>query len=319
MKTFRLLFAVVALGVAPFAEAQTKPAAISFLRTVDAAGKTRALQTASVEYQRAKGAGPGVWLIGVAHLGSAEYFQAIQQRLDRQTVVLYEGVGVTDLKRGPGAATESAGLQAKLASALGLKFQLDVIDYRSPHFINSDLRVPELEEQVRKHAPEESGPAKDQLFGQLMDALQGTGMAGGAMNQMVGMLGASTQMQEMTKMMLVEVLSQAGEFLELAKSVSPEMKDLFDVLLTERNAIVIADLRAQLARLKPGESIAIFYGAAHMDELAAHLKTDLGYLPVDTRWDTAFAADPAQSGINPAQVQLMLGLLRAQLKAPPAK
>jgi hypothetical protein len=308
--------AAFAVAITPWLRAEPPPAptSLAFLRTTDLADETRGLQTVSTEYRPANGSGPSVWLVGVAHLGTAEYFHAIQERLDRQTVVLYEGIGLRDVKKGPGVATDRAGIQTALATALGLKFQLDAIDYRRPTFINSDLQAPELEREVRERTTAAKREDRDETFNQLMDALQGSGATGGALSQVAGVLGSSAQTREITKLMLIEVLGRAGEFLELARNYSPEMKDLFDIVLTERNTVVLRDLRAQLARLKPGQSIAVFYGAAHMDEIAQRLRNELRYVPAKQEWDTAFTAKTAESGIKPAQIRMMLDLLRTQLQ-----
>jgi hypothetical protein len=310
------LFALLAF--ASLACAEPPPAnAAAFLRTADLPESMRGLQTASTEFRPQSGAGPSVWLVGVAHLGTAEYFQSIQQRLDRQTVVLYEGIGLHDVKQAPGSMKDDAGIQTTLANALGLKFQLQAIDYRRPSFVNSDLHVPELQQEVKKRGAATPDAGSDDTFNQLVGALQGTGPLGGALSQMIGLLGSSPQMRETTKLLLIEVLGQAGELLALAQGVSPDMKDLFDVLLTQRNAVVIADLRTQLAKLQPTDSVAIFYGAAHMDEIAQRLRDELHYAPAKTEWDTAFGASSAQSGINPAQISLMLQMMRAQLPQAP--
>ena len=66
-------------------------------------------------------------VIGVAHLGTREYYDAIQKRLDSQSAVLYEGVGGDKMASG---AKPEAGIQTQLANALGLMFQLDAIDYK---------------------------------------------------------------------------------------------------------------------------------------------------------------------------------------------
>ena len=184
MKSLRLLLVLLSLAAAPcvHAEPAAASATLSFLRTADAPEQSRALQTASIEYRPTTGAGPSIWLVGVAHLGTREYFQALQQRLDRATVVLYEGVGISDVKKGPGAATDGNGVQAALANALGLSFQLDVIDYRRPNFLNSDLHVPELQDEVRKHSSDGAPAPSEDTLNQLMDALQGTGVTGGALN-----------------------------------------------------------------------------------------------------------------------------------------
>jgi hypothetical protein len=316
MNLRRPLCFLAALLLAPFthAEAPVGPKA-AFLQTVDVAPGSRGLQTASVEYRPVAGNGPSVWLIGVAHLGTAEYFQKIQARLDRQTVVLYEGIGLHNVTQAPGTMKDDPGIQTTLAKALGLKFQLDAIDYRRASFINSDLHVPEIEKEVKQRGVDTGSTGGDATFNQLVEALQGTGAMGGMLNQVIGLLGASPQMQEMTKAMLIEVLGQAGELMAMAKNLSPDMRDLFDVILTQRNEVVVNDLRGQLAKLRPGQSVAIFYGAAHMDEIAAKLRDELHYVPVQTEWDTAFTADSGQSGINPAQIQMLLQMMRSQLPA----
>ena len=307
--------AVSAFLFSPLLRADEAASALTFIRATELADKKTSAQTLCAEFRPADGKGAAVWLIGVAHLGTAEYYRAIQQRLDRQTVVLYEGIGIEDVKAGPGQAAHEPGIQAGLAKALGLVFQLDAIDYRRPHFINSDLKADKIADEVREKSVASGGSQGDQTFDALMGALQGTGEIGKMMNGFVATLGKSAEMQETTKAVLVEVLGRAGELIALAQSSSPAMKDLFDVILAERNTVVLADLRKQLARRKAGESVAIFYGAAHMDELAKHLRDDLHYVSAKQEWETAFTADPAKGGINPGQIRLMLELMKMQLKA----
>ena len=51
-----------------------------------------------------------------------------------------------------------------------------------------------------------------------------------------------------------------------------------------------------------------------MPELAKHLRTEFKYAPGTVQWDTAFTADPTKSAIQPAQMRLMLDMLRTQLQ-----
>jgi hypothetical protein len=315
MKPLRLLALVLSLGTA-CAEPLAAPKPAAFVRSIEHADKSTACETLCAEYLPTKGPGPAVWLIGVAHLGSAEYYRAIQERLDRSNVVLYEGVGLDEaVKQGPIAGTRDAGVQAGLARALGLVFQLDAIDYRRPHFVNSDVRPAELAGKVEERAKADQKAKSEDLVGPLMEALQGTGAIGTMMNNVIAVLGKSPEMQEMTKAVLVEALGNSGELLDLARTASPELRDLFDTLLTDRNAIVLADLRAQLAKRPPAETIAIFYGAAHMDEIAARLRTDLGYVPAKQEWLPAFTADPAKGGTNALQLRFMIEMAKMQLRA----
>ncbi|NBS33879.1 MAG: hypothetical protein EBS83_14020, partial [Planctomycetia bacterium] len=53
-------------------------------------------------------------------------------------------------------------------------------------------------------------------------------------------------------------------------------------LITDRNAAALAVLNAQL---RQGEkSLAIFYGAAHMDDFDRRLRIDFGLEPQETAW-----------------------------------
>jgi hypothetical protein len=333
----RLLRFLPVLALLPALHAE--PAKMAFLRTHD-----NGLQTLSAEYKSPDGKGPSVWLIGVAHLGSREYYDAIQKRLDSQSAVLFEGVGGEKLTSG---AKAESGIQTQLANALGLLFQLDAIDYKRAHFINSDLTVDKLNDAVSKRSaataaiadaekkqvapgksdsvtPAPGEPAKplqkvdNQTFNSLMDAIRGEGEMAESLGGMIGLLGSTPEMRETTKLMLVEALGQAGEIIDLAKAASPELKDMFEVLLTERNAEVLRQLDAQIAKLKAGQSVAVFFGAAHMDEIAERLTAQLHYTPAKQEWDTAFKADASKSIMPPAQIKMMIQLMRSQLSNPNA-
>lgn len=322
MKTLPFLLRTFAASALLFssllrADDQAPAGVLTFIRATDHADKKTSAQTLCAEFRLADGRGPSVWLIGVAHFGTAEYYQAIQQRLDQQSVVLYEGIGMEDVKSGPGQAKHEAGIQAGLAKALGLVFQLDAIDYRRPHFINSDIKAETIASQIKEKSAATGDGKSAATFGLLMNSLRGTGEIGTMLNTFVATLGKSPEMQETTKTMLIEVLAHSDELMGLAQGASPAMKDLFAVLLAERNAVVLGDLRKQLAQRKEGESVAIFYGAAHMPELAQRLRDELHYVPVIQEWETAFTADPAKGGINPAQIRLLLELAKTQLQAAP--
>jgi hypothetical protein len=151
-----------------------------------------------------------------------------------------------------------------------------------------------------------------------MDALHGDGEIGETMGTMAALIGSTPEMRETTKLMLLEALGQAGEMLDLAKSLSPELKDLFEVLITERNAEVLSQLESQVKKLKPDQSVAVFYGAAHMDEIANRLTQQLNYKPGTQLWDTAFTANGAKSFMQPAQIKMMMQMMRTQMQDPNA-
>jgi len=342
LRLFRLLTPLLALAPALLAEAPKTAPQFTFIRGQETPAKLSSLQTLSAEYKPASGNGPSIWLIGVAHLGTSEYYTAIQKRLDAQSRVLYEGVGADKLQQG--AQLESTGgIQGQLAKSLGLVFQLDAIDYKRPHFVNSDLTVEGLQDAItdrvekrpaaKPNADEKSAtngsepsanganlPAKvdNDTFNQLMDAIHGEGQMAESLGSMIGLMGSTPEMRETTKLMLIEALGQAGELIDMAKAASPDIKDLFEVLITERNEEVIRQLQANLPKLKNGQSIAVFYGAAHMDEIAKRLTTQLNYQPAAQEWDTAFSADGAKSIMPAAQIKMMMQMVRMQLQNPAA-
>src|SRR4051812_23307202 len=54
----------------------------NFVRTTETPEKLSAVQTRIVEYRPVSGTGPSILLVGAAHLGTEEYYAALQKRLD---------------------------------------------------------------------------------------------------------------------------------------------------------------------------------------------------------------------------------------------
>jgi hypothetical protein len=168
-------------------------------------------------------------------------------------------------------------------------------------------------------APDGDAPKVDnQTYKMLMDALHGEGEMAEAMSSMTALIGSTPEMRETTKLMLIEALGQAGELLDLAKAMSPEMKDLFEVLIEERNAEVLSQLDSQVKKLSREQSVAVFYGAAHMDEMARRLTDHLHYKPGTQLWDTAFTANGTKSIMQPAQIKMIMQMMRTQMQNPGA-
>jgi hypothetical protein len=131
---------------------------------------------------------------------------------------------------------------------------------------------------------------------------------------MIAAMGSTPEMRETVKLTLIETFGQASALINVAKSVSPEIRDLFEVLLTARNENVIRQIKASLPKLGSGQTVAIFYGAAHMDQIAERLTKELHYTPGVQVWDTAFTADPAKSMMPPAQIKALVQMMRTQLQ-----
>src|SRR5579862_5506785 len=89
----RFLTAFVAsMAIAGAGLCQAPQKLTPFMRMVKPSPTREVLQTKARRYTAPDGKGPDVWLVGVAHIGGVDYYKAIQQLLDSQTSVLFEGV-----------------------------------------------------------------------------------------------------------------------------------------------------------------------------------------------------------------------------------
>src|SRR5205085_3793 len=82
---------------------------------------------------------------------------------------------------------------------------------------------------------------------------------------------------------------------------SPEMKT---EILDKRNAYVVEQLKARLERDGPAkkQTIAVFYGAAHMKGIEAELAA-MGYQPAETVWYKAWRINGAGQPIQVERVK----------------
>jgi hypothetical protein len=127
-------------------------------------------------------------------------------------------------------------------------------------------------------------------------------------------MGSTPVMRETTKLTFIEALGQAGDLISAAKAASPELRDLFEVIVNERNENVIRQIKVRLPKLGPDKTIAVFYGGAHMDEIAKRLTMELHYTPGAQMWDTAFTADTTKSMMPAAQIKMLVQTMRTQLQ-----
>ncbi len=249
---------------------------------------------------------PNVWLVGVTHLGTSNYYARLQRFLDAQDLVLFEGIGATNGQFHV-AQSEGFSLQPALAKALGLRFQLSSVDYQRTNWVNSDLGLRELQRHLPPDGP---SPSMDQV----MAAFQGEGAFGVVARWGVALLAASPRLQAVSRLMLIETLSGFEGELPDAGAFGIDTKELMRVLIGERNAVVVRDLRRALHRRKPPANIAVFYGAGHMPDLEQRLRRELHLVPVEHQWLRAFSVNPARSGISAAEAELIRDSVQQELK-----
>jgi hypothetical protein len=294
------------------------------------------LQIAVRQFKPARRSGPVVWLAGASHIGESNYYAALQKHLDSQTLVLYEGVGEHPRKpdhRRPDAAKpmptpdsgraseENAGpgsLQVTMANSLGLVFQLQAIDYDRTNFLNSDLTLAQLQALMepstskRGHRGTNSAPA-DNALQDLLRSMDGSSVFGALATGLLQLVASSPKLQAITKLALIEVFGALKGDMAQLQSVPPEIKQLLNVLIRERNKAVIEDLRAELKGVRQNSSITIFYGAGHLADLEKRIRKKLNYVPSAQMWLPAFSVNTAKAGLSDFELSLLRSFIRSQL------
>jgi len=98
------------------------------------------------------------------------------------------------------------------------------------------------------------------------------------------------------------------------KGVPPEIQQLLEVIIRERNKVVFGDLKAELRAFNPPRSISVFYGAGHMADLEKSLRDELKYRPLDEIWLPALSVNTQAAGLSNLEMEMMRGLIQWQME-----
>jgi hypothetical protein len=116
----------------------------------------------------------------------------------------------------------------------------------------------------------------------------------------------------MAKVMMIELLSDPNVSGEGLKQFG---EGFTEVIVDLRNQTVIDDLQELIKNEPATPTVAIFYGAAHMKDMAKRLKDQLGYEPTgQVDWLTAINVDVAHSALAPADVRQMRMMIRQMIR-----
>ena len=204
-------------------------------------------------------------------------------------------------------ADEQDNIQAELAKALGLAFQLDGIDYDRPNFRCSDMSMDQLRRAMKAEGLD-MAPFEGSLGGASLP-----GKIAVFFLRLMRMLDIffDGMIADGMKVMLIELFSD-NAFME--QSFRQFGEGFERVLIEQRNQIVIDDLRVILERERDIRSVAIFYGAAHMPDMAERLADQLGYRPHAEEWFTAFEVDLDKSAMTASQLRSLRRMIRQQMR-----
>ena len=272
---------------APNAEAGDPPVT-EFLRLVRSDdSEPLSLDTAIVEYREsaADAARAGrriplqVDLVAAVHVGGATYYKTLDRLFADYDAVLYELVAPPNARPKPGAKPSGAigSAQQSLKSMLGLEFQLESIDYSAENFVHADLSPKEFDAAMAKR-----GESWWSMFTRLMQesmarADRGGGAGDVSFGELFGILfGSGPERQVRLRRMMAE------QFTDMDVLTAAFGGEEGSTLITDRNAAALDVLRDEIA--KGRRRIAIFYGAAHMDDFDERLRDDFGLQPGEPVW-----------------------------------
>ena len=264
------------------AEPATRPAQeeLKFLRFVDDGQGGGRLETANVTFAGRDGV--TVQLVSAVHIGEGAYFAELSRGFKERDAVLYElvkpaeGVGPTTRRASDSAVSQ---IQMLMKELLNLEFQLDQIDYTPANFVHADL-----DSATFAKLQAERGESIEMLiFRSVLRSLTDTPPAQAAdpeqmLRDALNLL-LKPDMERQIKLLL------AKQMTDLEKAVADLEGPNGSVILTERNKHAMKVLEKTIKDGK--KDIAIFYGAAHMPDLAGRLAA-MGYAPVKRDWVVAW-------------------------------
>ncbi|NBT12927.1 MAG: hypothetical protein EBS56_04995, partial [Planctomycetia bacterium] len=219
-------------------------------------------------------------LVGAVHLGGKSYYDTLDRVFRGYDAVLYELVAADNArvpKPGRKASGAIGSAQQGLTKMLGLEFQLEQIDYTARNFVHADLSPQEFEAAMRKR-----GESWWSMFFKLMregaaraDREAGDRAGDVGFGDLFGLLFGQNREIRLRRIM-------AEQFTDMEVLTAAFGGEKGSSLITDRNAAALDVLRDQIARGR--RRIAIFYGAAHMDDFDERLRADFAMEPVETDW-----------------------------------
>jgi hypothetical protein len=318
------LLALLIAGCTPTAIDPRVPLKIEpVMKSVQTDEGTYELRLASRTLAPLSGQGPKVRLVAAIHIADREYYRQVQRILDKDTVTLFEGVSnkKDDFKK-QGPSRRPDALYTKIADALGLISQYEGIDYRREHFHNADLTQGEMLARLRGETlttPKPEGP--DQVLGApakqaeakykaLTEVMQGGGLMGAMANIGLAVIKHNPRLRATMLLGIIGTDPTASEQ-AMAKQLGGESgKRIARLIVEERNQEALSGLRRFIGQRKTGETVALFYGAAHLEGIEDALVRRFGYVPESTEWLVAVKVDPEEAGLTPQQAKEALKMTR---------
>jgi hypothetical protein len=262
------------------AQSKTRPSS-DFIRVVRGKDGPHSMELAVLSFRSPDGA--LVDLVGAVHIADQNYYKALNSQFKSYQAVLYELVAESDgvMRPIPVAGMEPdnalSSMQVGMRKMLGLHFQLDDIDYNPPNFVHADISPSEFQKSMTKR-----GETFQQAFLRIIKSSMADESSIDPADldelDLMGLIFSGPTPRD--QVVLRRIL--ASSFEDLDKLNSALGGDQGSTLINVRNLKAISVMQQQIKAGK--RKIAIFYGVAHLPDMAAQLEKKRGFRYLATRW-----------------------------------
>ena len=287
MKAYQLLLLILFSNV--FAQKiQTTPEIeqdkAKFLRIKsDQNDQPLALQLANARYVPISGIPNDMYvdLISAVHIADESYYDNLNKLFKTYDVVLYElvaeeGTRVGDKKANEGKSLLSA-IQNGMKDILGLSFQLDEVDYTPENFVHADISPEDF-----KNSMDEKGESFFSMFLRMwLVGLQQQATNPNAVSNIDLLMALFSSNREHDLKIIA-----AKQFMEMEPVMNAIEGEKGSTIVTTRNLKALKVLRQEIE--KGHKTFAIFYGAAHMPEMAKVMMKEFKLKPGQVNWVDAW-------------------------------
>ena len=258
-----------------------------YLRFIDDNDGGGRLETAITSYKNPDGV--TVRLVAAVHVADKKYYADLNKTFATYDALLYEMVKPRGMAV-PTPANRSDSVlsmfQRLLKDVLDLDFQLDAIDYSARNFVHADLDA-----ETFARLQEERGESMLTLMLRVilkeMSKPQADQPEEPSLTELLVMLTSPDRSRHL-KLIL------GRQFQDIESKVADIEGPTGSVLVSERDKAAINALKQTVATGK--KNIGIFYGAAHMPDLAKRLEV-LGFKQTDKKWLAAWDMTPKEGDV----------------------
>lgn len=241
------------------------------------------MQTAIVRYRGKAGtqyAGQVVDLVGVVHIGEADYYKDLDDRLSKYDVVLYELVAPDGTRFKPedlkNRRSILSSMQSGMKGMLNLEYQLEKVDYMAQNFRHADMSPNEFAKDMERR-----GDSIWKMVARMMGAgLASQGASGGSD---AGLLFAMFS-GDRSKIMKQTMARQLVNMEVVTAGMDDENGE--NTIIKGRNTKAFQVLREELDKGK--QTVAVFYGAGHLMDMAERLESEFEMVEEQTTWLNAW-------------------------------